>query len=189
MGFLVWDGAYILSKFAFEHLELGGKTCVELGAGSALVSIVAHIKGAKHVVATDMSEYQPFINANIDRNIHDPGARKTVEVCELMWGQKSNIGKADVVFGSEILYLEEVHDKLIATLRDLMKEDSVAYFIYKDRGLNEHKFMAKAGRWFTIGEISKSLMDVEFQDEHNYHLLSLTIKKIANVASLRCTDF
>ncbi|KAJ1900401.1 Methyltransferase-like protein 21B [Kickxella alabastrina] len=67
-GFLVWDGAYILAKFLYARLHLRGKRCVELGAGGALVSIVARLAGAARVVATDMPEYLDFIRANVGRN-------------------------------------------------------------------------------------------------------------------------
>ncbi|KAI8325142.1 hypothetical protein GQ54DRAFT_14776 [Martensiomyces pterosporus] len=178
-GYLVWDGAYILSKFLFDHLSLRGKTCLELGAGSALVSLVAHLKGADKVTATDMKEYQPFIHENIARNIPNAEDRKAIKVCELMWGQKTSISTVDVVFGSEILYLEDTHDLLLATLQEIMHGGSVAYFIYKERGLNEHQFAEKARTRFHIKELPKSLMDMEFRDEP-YHLLRLTKKAFCN---------
>ncbi|KAG0258996.1 Methyltransferase-like protein 21E, partial [Linnemannia exigua] len=54
-GNVVWDGAYLMSKFLESHIgNLQGKSCLELGAGTGLVSIVAWLLGATHVLATDL---------------------------------------------------------------------------------------------------------------------------------------
>lgn len=68
-GFLVWDGSFVLAQFIYERLELAGKSCLELGAGTnGLASIVAYLKGASSVVATDLEEYQPYLQESIKRN-------------------------------------------------------------------------------------------------------------------------
>ncbi|KAF9349575.1 Methyltransferase-like protein 21A [Mortierella sp. AD094] len=47
-GNVVWDGAYLTAKFLESHVkDLRGKTCLELGAGTGLVS-------ANNVLATDL---------------------------------------------------------------------------------------------------------------------------------------
>ncbi|KAI8598744.1 hypothetical protein EDD21DRAFT_381655 [Dissophora ornata] len=54
-GNVVWDGAYLMSKYLESHIkDLQGKTCLELGAGTGLVSIVAWLLGASNVLATDL---------------------------------------------------------------------------------------------------------------------------------------
>ncbi|KAF9182954.1 hypothetical protein BGZ50_004616 [Haplosporangium sp. Z 11] len=55
-GNVVWDGAYLMAKFLESYVksEIKGKTCLELGAGTGLVSIVAWLLGASHVLATDL---------------------------------------------------------------------------------------------------------------------------------------
>ncbi|KAJ2724772.1 Methyltransferase-like protein 21B [Coemansia sp. Benny D115] len=150
-GFLVWDGAYIMARFIFERLDLRHKTCLELGAGSGLVSIAACLHGAKSVVATDLPEYQP--GQAVDQGVVQH--------------------PVDVVFGSEILYLADQHHALLRTLGQIMHNTSVAYFIYKDRGLGEHGFVSRAQeQGFLVKELPKALIDSEFKDEA-YHLLRL----------------
>ncbi|KAJ1771803.1 Methyltransferase-like protein 21B [Coemansia sp. RSA 1813] len=180
-GFIVWDGAYILAKFVHERLDLVGKSCLELGAGSALVSVVAYLCSAARVVATDMSEYLPFIRTNIERNLGSMYAatqQKPVRVCELFWGSKTDdIEPADVVLGSEILYLADQHDALLATLAEVMHAQSTAYFVYKERNLGEHTFAAKATqRGFAVKELSRAFIDEEFRDnkDERYHLLRIS---------------
>ncbi|KAF9540057.1 hypothetical protein EC957_004688 [Mortierella hygrophila] len=54
-GNVVWDGAYLMAKFLESHIgNLQGKSCLELGAGTGLVSIVAWLLGATKVLATDL---------------------------------------------------------------------------------------------------------------------------------------
>ncbi|KAG0311455.1 Methyltransferase-like protein 21A, partial [Dissophora globulifera] len=55
-GNVVWDGAYLMAKYLESHVkDLQDKTCLELGAGTGLVSIVAWLLGARHVLATDLA--------------------------------------------------------------------------------------------------------------------------------------
>ncbi|PIA15527.1 S-adenosyl-L-methionine-dependent methyltransferase [Coemansia reversa NRRL 1564] len=174
-GYIVWDGAYLLARFIFERAEIQGKRCLELGAGNGLVSIVAHYRGAKNVAATDMSEYLNFLRYNIAQNVSSE-QQSSIDVYELLWGTTTNINPVDVVLGSEILYLSEQHEGLIKTLQQLMHAQSVAYFIYKERRLNEHQFTQMANsNGFTVREIPKSALDAEFADEP-YHLLKVTKK-------------
>ncbi|KAJ2559963.1 Methyltransferase-like protein 21B [Coemansia sp. RSA 1933] len=176
-GFIVWDGAYILAKFVHERLSLAGKSCLELGAGSALVSVIASMCGAASVVATDMSQYLPSIRTNIERNIGSvcEAQRNPVHVCELLWGDA--VDPVDVVFGSEILYLADQHDALLTTLAHAMHAQSAAYFVYKERNLGEHAFATKAAHCgFAVKDLS-AFIDSEFHNEH-YHLLRLTLQKL-----------
>ncbi|KAJ2877657.1 Methyltransferase-like protein 21B, partial [Coemansia asiatica] len=173
-GYLVWDGAYLLSTFIFDHVDLRNKSCIELGAGSALVSIAAWLKKPLRMVATDMADYQGFARKNIAENHAD------VEVCELLWGDargrqnNRELGQFDVILGSEILYLSSQHSNILTTLDTLMHQRSVAYFLYKDRGLGEGKFMEKAHeRGFSIKEMPRALILPEFRSQP-YHLLSIT---------------
>ncbi|KAJ2802958.1 Methyltransferase-like protein 21B [Coemansia guatemalensis] len=175
-GYVVWDGAYLLAKFVFERVEVQGKRCLELGAGNGLVSIVAHCRGAKNVVATDMPEYLEFMRCNIAENV-TPEQLPSIDVCELLWGTPTDIGPVDIVFGSEILYLSDQHAALISTLKQVMHSQSVAYFIYKERRLNEQQFAQLASNsGFTVREIPKAALDAEFADEP-YHLLKVTKQK------------
>ncbi|KAJ1882125.1 Methyltransferase-like protein 21B [Coemansia sp. RSA 486] len=172
-GFLVWDGAYLLSTFIFNHIDLHNKSCIELGAGSALVSITASLKQPLRAVATDMLEYQTFARRNISDN------KAKVAVCELLWEDSKQcglLGCFDVVLGSEILYLSSQHDNLLGTLHRLMHQTSVAYFLYKNRGLGEHLFIEKAtSQGFVIKEMPQSLILPEFHSQQ-YHLLSIKKK-------------
>ncbi|KAI7823095.1 putative methyltransferase-domain-containing protein [Kickxella alabastrina] len=190
-GFLVWDGAYILAKFLYARLHLRGKRCVELGAGGALVSIVARLAGAARVVATDMPEYLDFIRTNVGLNSVGTSTRRVnlrlkpkpeaeaeveVEVRELVWGHpvSPDLLPVDVVFGSEILYLSSQHTALLHTLSQLMQTNhTVGYFIYKHRNLQEQNFATLAQeQGFSVKELPQAMIDSEFHSE-SYALLKI----------------
>ncbi|KAJ1939666.1 Methyltransferase-like protein 21B [Linderina macrospora] len=177
-GFLIWDGAYILSKFLYTHAPLTNRSCLELGAGNALVSIVARLAGASRVMATDLAEYLDFIRSNVSQNKALPGSSVEIEVQELVWGSEGqDVGQFDVVVGSEILYLEGLHGALLETVRRAMHAESVAYFVYKDRALGEHTFQDTAVQHgFRVKELPRTFLDSEFQDDR-YHLLRLQLSE------------
>ena len=53
----VWDPAIVLCQYLDKNPVLvAGKRVLEVGAGHAVVSVVASSLGAAHVVATDYSE-------------------------------------------------------------------------------------------------------------------------------------
>ncbi|KAF9901617.1 Methyltransferase-like protein 21A [Linnemannia zychae] len=69
-GNVVWDGAYLMAKFLESHIgNLQGKSCLELGAGTGLVSIVAWLLGGTHVLATDLpGPHTEHVQKNTDSN-------------------------------------------------------------------------------------------------------------------------
>lgn len=109
-GGTVWDGAVVLSKF-LEYaslcyhqntaadtapeddfpfaMDLCGKRCVELGAGTGLVGLCAASLGA-HVIITDQQEHLQLMQQNAEAN--KPLARVArgfVKAAELNWGAVS----------------------------------------------------------------------------------------------------
>ncbi|KAI1313398.1 Methyltransferase-like protein 21A [Mortierella claussenii] len=69
-GNVVWDGAYLMAKFLETRIkDLQGKTCLELGAGTGLVSIAAWLLGASSVLATDLAgEHIEHVKKNTSTN-------------------------------------------------------------------------------------------------------------------------
>lgn len=67
----VWTGGVSLAKFlqaVFEPGELEGWRCLELGAGTGVVGIMAGILGAS-VVLTDLAAALPYLRLNIATNL------------------------------------------------------------------------------------------------------------------------
>ena len=72
-GSTVWDAALVLCAFLESPTGkdmIAGKACIELGAGTGIVSIAASVLGAGKSVATDIETCVPFIRQNIGLNVH-----------------------------------------------------------------------------------------------------------------------
>ncbi|CAG8458749.1 1507_t:CDS:2 [Acaulospora colombiana] len=70
-GNVVWDGAYILSKYIVDHVERRDQNQVrflELGSGCGLVGLAAWIKGG-HVVCSGTKTNIEHTRMNVEKNV------------------------------------------------------------------------------------------------------------------------
>ncbi|ORX81589.1 S-adenosyl-L-methionine-dependent methyltransferase [Anaeromyces robustus] len=186
-GNLVWDGAYILSKYLYR-LRLKNKKCIELGCGTGLVGITAWTYGAD-ITLTDIEEVIPLVKENVSVNVDKVLSDKTsdnnlelskdnIRIKTLNWGSENckDLDKYDIVFGSEILYYSKSHKALIETLQQICNENTLCVFIYKTRNLGEEHFFELAkNEGFTIEFIDNKKLVSEFQ-ESEYHLFYMKKK-------------
>jgi ribosomal protein L11 methylase PrmA len=110
-GGTVWDAALVLCAFLESNQGkalITGARCIELGAGTGIVSIAALTVGATQALATDLAVCVPFIKQNIGLN---PQA-STCRAAELDWStdQASRVGEtydwilcADCVFAPDLV--------------------------------------------------------------------------------------
>ncbi|KAG6584697.1 putative N2,N2-dimethylguanosine tRNA methyltransferase [Phytophthora cinnamomi] len=144
IGGSVWTSGELLAA----HLELqrehyrpifDGARVVELGSGTGYVGlmIAACFKPA-HVYLTDLQTHVRGLQRNVERNagaLH-PGVQ--VHVSELSWGSAEQetgllesiaatsdgsddveVGKVDVILGTDVAYLRELYDPLLHTMNRL----------------------------------------------------------------------
>jgi predicted nicotinamide N-methyase len=122
-GSTVWDAALVLCAFleSEKGLELvRGRSCIELGAGTGIVSISASLLGAMEAIATDKQICVPFIRQNIGLN------EKAAETCgaeTLDWDKieqaESFSGKFDWVLCADCVYDPDHVENLIRTIMSL----------------------------------------------------------------------
>lgn len=109
---LVWPSGLVLAKI-IDGLDTNNKRILELGCGIAIASFVAAAKNAD-ITASD---YHPLVETLLKTNAdaNDIGSLKYVNGD---WRQPiSNIGKFDLIIGSDLLY-EKEHANLLATFID-----------------------------------------------------------------------
>jgi Lysine methyltransferase len=134
LGGEVWPGAKLLC----QHLERSSKeradwqqtSVLELGAGAALVSLVAAALGAAIVLATD--EYPDLLQDNIAAfTAEHPQLKARLQAHALTWGEplptqiatvlaeRASAQQPLLVCGSEILPMKGGHTALLHTLATL----------------------------------------------------------------------
>ncbi|XP_041937364.1 protein N-lysine methyltransferase METTL21A [Alosa sapidissima] len=152
---VVWDAAVVLCMFMeLGHVELKGKTAIELGAGTGLVGIVATLLGA-NVTITDRVPALEFLAANVHDNI-PPSLQGAVKVSDLTWGEgleHYEAGAYDLVFGADIVYLEETFPALLRTLEHLSSERTVVLLSCRLRYERDERFLGLLKRKFTVKEV------------------------------------
>lgn len=100
---ILWPAAEGLAQYLQDHSDLvKGRTVLELGAGLAFPSMVAAHLGARRMLVTD---YHPDVESYLHRNLRHSDQVGELEYQRFNWrGPESELGKFDVVMGSDILY-------------------------------------------------------------------------------------
>lgn len=154
-GLAVWLGAEVLCEYlaasvtttttdcCFDSSSLEQKSCLELGAGLGLASMLAQRMGAKRVVATDgdtnVLENLRF-NVAMEQQTNIQSTKRTeIETPQLIWGRDLEAfaeryadqdGCFDVIFASDCVYMTTSLRPLWETVRRLLRPTSgIFYFV------------------------------------------------------------
>ncbi|KAK3682494.1 hypothetical protein B0T22DRAFT_386859 [Podospora appendiculata] len=159
----LWNGARIISDYFETHPDLvRGRTVLELGAASALPSIVAAVLGAKRVVATDYPD--PDIVHTMWKNIrgcellvpdndHD---ELSIVADGYVWGADSQPVLAhlseedkkagfDVMILADLLFRHSEHGNMVTSIEKMLRKgaDSKAFVVFTSyRPWLQHKDLA-----------------------------------------------
>ncbi|GMJ12455.1 hypothetical protein HRI_004914700 [Hibiscus trionum] len=119
-GSWVWESSLLLSHWMSTHLNVEGKTVIELGAGAGLPGLTAALLGATRVVLTDVQQLLPGLLNNVEAN----GFMGKIGVRELVWGSDESVSEMtfDIVLMSDVLYDSEAMIGLGKTLKRVCGE-------------------------------------------------------------------
>lgn len=125
-----WDaGAYLADLVADGAVDVRGRRVVELGAGTALPSLVAAAQGASVAVATDYPD--PDVLAGMASNaarlcaMH-PARTLPLRTAALVWGDGAHAaavraeGAFDVVLAADVLWVSSQHAALLRSVAALL---------------------------------------------------------------------
>ena len=188
-GGIFWDGSYFISKYLLSDLFPKNskiKTILELGAGTALPSLVSLIKNNYTVFTTDTNKLVPMIKEIFELNKKNFNKEAKSYVTELSWEKKEDIEKVkklmdnksfDVIIGSELVYLDDLFDDLINVIRSLSDENTFIILSYKIRlpSMVEN-FTNKLKEYFEIIYIDYQLKKELYPNPEKLQLIQ--IKKI-----------
>jgi len=157
----LWDASVVLSRYlcTLDSSLLAKKRVIELGAGCGLVGIIAAMQGADTVI-TDMQEYIPLIQQNIDANqqyvVRNNGSAVATT---LDWGNLEEIQTkfnppVDYILGSDIVYALQGFEDLVAAIKCLSSKDTQILIAYEHRWKDvEGYFLELVEKYFTVSKI------------------------------------
>ena len=151
-----------------------GKSVLELGAGCGLVGIVLAKLGAASVTLTDLEPALPLLSENIQLN-----KAHACNASALSWGSSEALRALtppfDYVIGADIMYIIEVIDLLVVTLRHAMGKESVCYMGYGRNRRALETFLKATLDYFCIEELESSQFHPDFFSP-DMSIIKLTLK-------------
>lgn len=119
----LWPAAIVLAE-AMNEIDVEGRLILEIGCGLGLPSLVLKRNGA-NITASD---YHPLAESFLDENAALNGM-SPIDFVDLHWGeQTADLGRFDVIIGSDVLY-ERGHAELLAELVDRLSEPCAEVWI------------------------------------------------------------
>ncbi len=188
-GGIFWDGSYFISKYLLSNVFKENskiKSILELGAGTALPSMVSLVKGNYKVITTDMKKLIPQINKIFEINKNNFNKESESIVTDLSWENAEDIEKVkklmdnkpfDMIIGSELVYLDDLFDDLINVIRTFSDENTFIILSYKVRLPSMvEDFTNKLKKYFEIIYIDYQLKNELYPNPEKLQLIQ--IKKI-----------
>ncbi|XP_033756891.1 protein-lysine methyltransferase METTL21D-like isoform X2 [Pecten maximus] len=110
VGCVVWDAALVMCRYIETGDFDGGNSwrgldVVEVGAGTGVLGVYAAAYGA-NVTVTDLPEFLPLMNLNIDTNRHHITGTAVAE--SLKWGEESLGRTVDCVLMADCIYYDKL---------------------------------------------------------------------------------
>jgi len=188
-GGIFWDGSYFISKYLLSNIfnqNTNIKSILELGAGTALPSLISLVKGSFKVVTTDMPKLIPMIKDIMEMNKSNFNKDAKSYVTDLSWEKSADIEKVqkymnnkpfDLIIGSELVYLDDLFDDLINVIRTFSDENTFIILSYKIRLPSMvEDFTNKLKQYFEIIYIDFQLKNELYPNPEKLQLIQ--IKKI-----------
>ena len=170
----VWDCSIILSKYLEKEKEsIRGKTVLELGSGTGLVSISCSRLDASKVFMTDVGA------ETIDRLQENAIMNKVQDRCkafELNWFEpKSPCENIDVILMADVVWVLDLIEPLVETLDSLAKPGMLILLAHQVRST-----IADNKLWDKLQEKNFTFSKIDFRhaiyQKSNVSIYSLTKK-------------
>ncbi|XP_037084518.1 methyltransferase-like protein 23 [Pollicipes pollicipes] len=187
-GLYTWPCAPVLAQYVFhERRRFAGAHVLELGAGTALPSIVAAKLGAA-VVVTDCAR-APQLLANCERALELNGV--SARALGLSWGLVSpellQLPPLDFVLGSDVFYDEPLFEDVLRTVAFLLEASPRAQFVftYQERSadrcleplLVKWRLRARQVPLAEFGADGPSLAGSDLPGNHSIQLYVVTVRQ------------
>ncbi|KAL8740720.1 MAG: hypothetical protein Q9190_006607 [Brigantiaea leucoxantha] len=180
-GGQLWPGGMVLAKYLLQQKmsDLQGKTILELGSGSGLVGLSLALSSPhlSSVHLTDLPAILPLLQHNRSLNT----LLSPTHISVLPWGSDSlstsisTPSSPDIILAADCCYFEPSFPLLLATLQQLLRQDSVCYFCFKKRRRADIGFVKKARKVFDVRAVEDD-PDREVWQRKGIHLFEIRAK-------------
>ena len=187
-GLYTWPCAPVLAQYVFhERRRFAGAHVLELGAGTALPSIVAAKLGAR-VTVTDCAG-APQLLANCRRALELNGVQAAV--LGLSWGLVSpellQLPPAQFVLGSDVFYDEPLFEEVLRSVAFLLEASPRAEFVfsYQERSadrclqplLDKWRMSARQVPLAAFGADGPAIAGSDLPGNHSVQLYVVTLRQ------------
>jgi predicted nicotinamide N-methyase len=130
-GLALWQGTERLSHYLVQHANLvQAKSVLEVGAGTGLCGIVAHLLGASRVLVTDGDS---TVLPNLRRNV-EPYSN-AIKCRQLIWGRRlsefqTQHGTFDVILAADCIYMPPSLVPFWETMEALLSAEGCVVFCH-----------------------------------------------------------
>lgn len=119
---MIWPGSMLLGHY-LHHLSPGpGRTLLEIGAGVGICGLFAAQRGFATVITDIHPDALLFARINVLKN----GLENQAEVLRADFAADRLGRRFDVILGSEVLYIEDLHRNLLKFLEAHLSSDPAA---------------------------------------------------------------
>ena len=145
----IWPTSILLSHFLHNLDPEGGRSLLEIGAGVGICGLFAAARGFETVITDIHPDALLFTRINILQN----GLEDRANVARADFATDRLGRRFDIILGSEVLYLEDLHRGLLKFLMAHLKADpSAEVVLAKDYNRRAERFFSLANREFQIAE-------------------------------------
>jgi len=142
----IWDASVILGEFLVATKDIQPKKTLELGAGLGVSGIIAASNGYDVTVTDYQQDILNFTRISAQLNKLD-NVR-----CQLLdWQKPEDLGKFDLIIGSELIYHKRLFEPLINVMKKYLAPNGLIYLAQDSGRKSLKEFLELCGRDFNIG--------------------------------------
>ena len=162
-GGIFWDGSYITAKILLEqYVNKDNLNILELGSGTSLPSLACAMKSkGSNIIISDIEKTMKLRESIIsDNKCNFIGTVQNINLDFESTEDRHNVSKLldnnslDIIICSELIYLDELFDSIINTIKYFCSKETKVILTYRERLPEQIKlFFDKFDQSFTKKEI------------------------------------
>lgn len=134
VGLQVWPAALTMADFLLsKHENFRNSVLLEIGGGVGLCGIVASLV-AKKIICSDYK--QQIVDVMESNFLKNSALLRCEYECVVLDVSVADIVECNFLFGSDLIYDDEITDKILAFVEKSLRGNAVAFFLSLEKRLN-----------------------------------------------------